>query len=346
MRLTLNPVHHHAESSAKLLTELAHAKVLAALNHHGNNVGPIHALALHQLMEGMSNQALGIAAGRFAYGLPPGTGKTQSVIAWLAATWELGLGLSVSVSAAQIEALCDIKRDLIAACVPANRIGLRHTYGADATEPDTGEADRPIMLVSHARIRGGRNATLFSHHLDRPRDLLIWDETLMTTRAESLSWQDVKTAAGRVGEDVPPGSALSSCLKAAVEALGHEVEAQESAPPAPSILIDASDLEAAQEQARVLGDWGSPMRRAAVKTIQTLMTMVARPVAVARTRSGASGDGVIRYSVAVDPETRSVSVRDGRNAELWSFRTDYEKRTTTTIEFVDGKVVAIRQDRA
>ena len=54
----------------------------------------------------------------------------------------------------------------------------------------------------------------------------------------------------------------------------------------------------------------------------------------------------VRAIMGRDAETRSVSARDGRNAELWSFRTDYEKRTTTTIEFVDGKVVAIRQDRA
>lgn len=54
----------------------------------------------------------------------------------------------------------------------------------------------------------------------------------------------------------------------------------------------------------------------------------------------------VRAVMGRDAETRSVSVRDGHNVEAWGFRTDYEKRITTTIEFVDGRVVAIRQDRA
>ena len=54
----------------------------------------------------------------------------------------------------------------------------------------------------------------------------------------------------------------------------------------------------------------------------------------------------VRAIMGRDAETRSVSVRDGHNDESWGFRTDYERRITTTIEFVDGKVVAIRQDRA
>ena len=54
----------------------------------------------------------------------------------------------------------------------------------------------------------------------------------------------------------------------------------------------------------------------------------------------------VRAIMSRDAETRSASVRDGRSVESWGFRTDYEKRITTTIEFVEGKVVAIRQDRA
>ena len=306
----MNPVHPETENNANPLIELAHAKVLAALRGHGNDVSPLHALALRQLMEGMSNQGLGVAPGRFAYGLPPGTGKTQSVIAWIAAAWELRLGLSVAVSAAQIEALCAIKRDLLAAGIPGSDIGLRHSYGNLASEPDTGDEDRPIMLVSHTRIRGGRNAVLSSYHKGRVRDLLIWDETLMTANAESLSWQEVRSAAERLKGELRAESALALALQAAIESLGRELDAQAHAPPSPSILISASDLEAAQEQAKALGDWGEPMRRAAVKTVRALTRMIERPVSVARTGSGASGDGVIRYTIAVDPGLSNIVVLD------------------------------------
>ena len=54
----------------------------------------------------------------------------------------------------------------------------------------------------------------------------------------------------------------------------------------------------------------------------------------------------VRTIMGREAETRSVSTRDGRSVESWGFRTDYDKRITTTIEFVEGKVVAIRQDRA
>jgi hypothetical protein len=54
----------------------------------------------------------------------------------------------------------------------------------------------------------------------------------------------------------------------------------------------------------------------------------------------------VRTIMGRDAETRSVSTRDGRSVELWGFRTDYDRRITTAIEFVDGKVVAVRQDRA
>ena len=194
----MNPPLLDAQHSLDTLTEQALADVLLVLRSYGNDVSPLQAAGLKQLMAGMSRQGLGIEPGRCAYGLPPGTGKTQSVIAWIAATWKLGLKLSVSVSAAHIEALCDIKRSLIKGGVPERAIGLRHAYGAAASEPDTGELDRRIMLVSHSRMRGGGNTYLFSHHEGKPRDLLIWDETLMTADAESLSWHDVKSACERL----------------------------------------------------------------------------------------------------------------------------------------------------
>ena len=293
-----------------MLTEQAHADVLRALRSYGNDVGSLQATALKQLMAGMSRQGLGIERGRCAYGLPPGTGKTQSVIIWIAATWKLGLKLSVSVSAAHIEALCEIKRGLVTAGVPEHAIGLRHSHGARATEPDTGDLDRRIMLVSHSRMRGGGNTHLFSHHDGKPRDLLIWDETLMTTDAESLSWHDVKSACERLTRELPPRSKLSATLFNAVALLGHELESQECMPPSPSIAIPADDLEEAQAEARALGTWGTPLRTAAVKTVQSLLRMIERPVAIARTRSGASGDGVIRYTVAVDPGLTNIAVLD------------------------------------
>jgi hypothetical protein len=53
----------------------------------------------------------------------------------------------------------------------------------------------------------------------------------------------------------------------------------------------------------------------------------------------------VRSIMARDPEERSVQVQNGQNLETWSYRTDYKNRITTRIDFLDSRVVGIRQDR-
>ena len=43
------------------------------------------------------------------------------------------------------------------------------------------------------------------------------------------------------------------------------------------------------------------------------------------------------------PEKRSVELKEGRTIETWSFLTDYDRSITTRLEFLDGKVIAIKQ---
>ena len=114
---------------ASRLTALAHQFVLQKLEEHGNGISLDHALALRQLLSGLTDQGLRINKGRFAYALPCGAGKTLSVISWIAAQHHLGLKLSIAVSAQQIEALCSIKAGLIKAGVSESLIGIRHTKG-------------------------------------------------------------------------------------------------------------------------------------------------------------------------------------------------------------------------
>lgn len=54
----------------------------------------------------------------------------------------------------------------------------------------------------------------------------------------------------------------------------------------------------------------------------------------------------VRQIMGHDPEQRSVQVLDGHNSESWSFRTDYNGRITTRIEFKDAVVVGIKQERS
>ena len=51
----------------------------------------------------------------------------------------------------------------------------------------------------------------------------------------------------------------------------------------------------------------------------------------------------VREIMGRDAELRSVGTHDGHESETWGYLTDYDQDITTQIEFVDGAVVAIRQ---
>lgn len=54
----------------------------------------------------------------------------------------------------------------------------------------------------------------------------------------------------------------------------------------------------------------------------------------------------VRKIMGRAPEKRSVQLQDGRSLETWSFLTDYDNSITTRIEFMDSKVVGIKQESA
>lgn len=53
----------------------------------------------------------------------------------------------------------------------------------------------------------------------------------------------------------------------------------------------------------------------------------------------------VRRIMGHDPEQRSVQTLDGHGVESWSYRTDYQGRIVTRIDFRDATVVGIRQER-
>src|SRR4029077_19226656 len=183
------------------LTARATDIVCNNLMRYGSTVAGVHRASLDYLLHRMSGLALGIERGRYAFPLACGLGKTQAVVAFGAAIHELELhGLSVAVSATQVEALCELKRDLIGNGVPEEKIGLLHAYKFDqkyagaitrgelptgyASLPATADNDqRQFQLVTHQRVEGGRaNLDLFANYQGGRRSLLVWDESLMASQ--------------------------------------------------------------------------------------------------------------------------------------------------------------------
>lgn len=290
------------------LSKLAHELLLVQLRKHGNEVSPQHALALEQLLDGFTKQGLGINAGRRAYALPCGSGKTLSIVAWITAQYQLGLGLSVAVAAQQIESLCQIKSELVAAGVPESLIGIRHTKGTAARYPDTGEADLPIMLGSHSRIQGSLEMPSFCRHRGMPRNLLIWDESLVSSETTTLDVHDAVSALNHfcVVGDKPLLTSVLQRLQTKVD----EERALQRAGGEPSIftLLGPEERDAAIHE---LGfSYCSGFGWAALDTAMHALRQLGCPVSVLDVGKGATGLVLMRCRVVVDPALENIAVLD------------------------------------
>src|ERR1051325_2054148 len=114
-------------TSKMSLTKEAFTILASDLESYGNRLNDDHRQALRRMLETYSSIACGEITGRFAFDLPTGCGKTQSVIAWCQAVHETQSGHSAVIATSKVEELCEIKRKLIAKGVPEESIGLIHS---------------------------------------------------------------------------------------------------------------------------------------------------------------------------------------------------------------------------
>lgn len=308
-------------TSTDELTSEAVTRLIVTLMERGNKLSPEHQTALNQMVRGMAEQALGAKSGRWVYGLPCGAGKTTAIVALIAAAEQLRLGLSFAIVAAKVEALCELKRDLVAAGVRVDRIALHHSYlGPDdlpvagrerASEPSDGNADRPISLGTHVRIRAG-NVPAFCLHRGEVRSLIIYDETLLRSETKQMRIEEVREVFTALHDRAQPGDPVAAWLRGLHRQLAKELERQ-TAGRKPKLLTDllpdmATDDIVAHAQG-VLSR--SRVGSAALRTIRELVELVSEPVSVAIAEQGS---GMIHYAVAVDPALKNIAVLDASHA--------------------------------
>lgn len=307
------------------LAENAVGSLLEALASHGNQISAQHKQALRELMDALAKQTMGLRSGRYAYALPCGAGKTLSVVALIASAHRLGLRRSFTVAASQIAALGRLRRDLIEAGVPAECIALRHSktreqlqdLAAEAGDPellkfldDTGNEDRPIMLVSHARVRGSASC-LVTRHRGSPRNLVIWDETLFVANAQAMTLFEFKSACELITQRLPRTAMASECLRSVATDIDEEIERQRGGESARTLhLLRDVDNEQLAAAVASIPVFGPKQERETLRNAQRLLKMTERPIAVALTHGGGTGDGLIRYSIAVPPELENIAVLD------------------------------------
>ncbi|TMF18745.1 MAG: hypothetical protein E6I36_13305, partial [Chloroflexi bacterium] len=212
------------------LTCLAYEKLLVTLTRSGNTISDQHREALMEMLGMYSFIAAGKETGRWAFDLSVGGAKTQSVVAWCAAlsdlqrisapgAWWKRSDISVLITAAKVEALADTKRDLIASGVPADRIGLWHSYDFKseyamaarrgqapkdhASEPsiDNPQAltTKQFCLVAHNRLRGNDLAKWYIYTdpvtgQELPRSVTFHDEAMITSDVFAVSAVELESA--------------------------------------------------------------------------------------------------------------------------------------------------------
>lgn len=334
----------------------AHERLLSVLRER-NAVSEGHFRATKQMLEGMAAQAVGIVPGRYAYGLPCGGGKTQGVVALIAAAHELGLGLTFAVATSQIEALCGIKRDLILAGIPAENIGLMHEYRwrqerelcgpgtGYASEPATPEnREYPILLLSHAKIQHGHTAT----YEGQARNLLIWDESLLSTKARTMTVQEIQSALDvckQYKTNLVPF--IQKVLGPVEEELARLLADERQSPRMLSNLLTLSEMDEARQIARTIERRGK-FAIAAREAVMNMLALVEQPVSVGATGNGNSGDGFLRYEVTVSDHLKNIAILDASHVLRVLTQADVTIKDRTTVDMLSYKSysnVSVRQVR-
>lgn len=207
------------------------------LTKFGNVLGEEHNAALMELLGGFTFLAFGLKKGRYAYLYLPEWERHRALWRGLLLYTIEYTDVSVAVAAGKVEALCQLKRDLISNGVPPEAIGLIHSYNYEAgqagellsgyaSEPSTlDNDDRQIMLATHTRINKN-NLSQFNQYRGNPRSLLIWDESLLVSEARVISHKQIKKSFGYRSPDLSPDCETVKFFNEVIPVIDEELERQ------------------------------------------------------------------------------------------------------------------------
>jgi len=302
--------------SHKQLTDRAFNILVTNLTGFGNVLSEEHEQALYELLMNYTKMIQGQAIGRLAFGLDTGMGKTESVVALITAIYRLGLDhVSILVCQSKVEGLCELKRKLLAMGVPEDKIGLTHSYDYDesklvagalpegyASMPSTRRESRQFQLVTHNKVRGGRDILDFNTFDGESRSLVIWDESLLASDAYSITEAELNKAVHNFCVDnkhKPTHHGVIDYLTRAFAQIQAGFNQDE-----PSTIHLERLREDAQSHYRFLFSQSQDVYAAAL--IQ-LLDMSTEELRLLTTKDGR---GVITYRLAVPKELNKVIVLD------------------------------------
>ncbi len=293
---------------AELLSSTAFDILTSHLEQNGNRLSTTHLRAVRALVDEMTGYATGAISGRRAFSLGTGCGKTSAIIAWIAALHRLGYdSVPVSISASKVEALCELKRQLMAHGIPEQLLGLKHAV-REASLPSTGDDDRLYQLVTHARVRGGNDTPLFVEHRGQARALMIYDESLIRSDTEAISERALRMETAALKESVKEREIeaqylpLFAFLDQVIATIKAALARHKSDPSySPVITIEAPqsiDLDGFRSLIGKSPRW---------ETIQRTLDVVGGPLRLLLTKQD---EGLVWYQISVPPELQNILILD------------------------------------
>lgn len=295
-------------AQATSVENTAYEILVSDLERVGNVLSDTHRQALRAILSEMTGFATGRLTGRRCFSLGTGCGKTSAIVAWITALYQHNYRkIAVSVSASKIEALCDLKRQLMLKGIPEKRIGLKHS-DPKASLPSTEDDDRLYQLVTHARVRGGSSQPLFLEHKGRPRTLMIYDESLIRSDVEVISERRLRKQIAALKEHVKDQTDESSFrplfdfTDQVVDQISQALKQAKAKPESSPILnIDFPEKIIVDGFKSLLGrsdEWES---------IRRLLDSFGSPLRLMLT---AQSEGIVRYQISVPPELKNVLILD------------------------------------
>jgi hypothetical protein len=192
---------HGYHQEATRAFEIQHQAAIA----NGQEWSDAHADAFRELHQMYVAIGKGMDLRRVAWPLAVGTGKTQSLVAFAVAQSATTKPLSLLVCIERVDQIAILQRDMVAAGVPPEKIGVYHRK----TDREVAEenlvasvalgdvCNYPFLLATHALMLRGEEsiATINTYH-GSERDLVVWDESLIKSQGRHFDLADVEGALG------------------------------------------------------------------------------------------------------------------------------------------------------
>ena len=293
------------------LTAKAHTRLVNTLQARKNVLSIPHKKALFSLVESFMKMGAGTISGRWAFPIPTGCGKTTAIVECCAALHQVGnTATSAVVCASRIEALCTMKRDMLAAGIPANKIGLIYA-GAKAdkySEPCTiNNEDRQFLLISHNRVANAQHLPQLNTFHGGPRSVVVYDESLLVSEIEHFLVDQFNGALGKwiakLALDIPTQPELANICnwmterRAVIETAYHSFDQLgDNQLPSPCFTLSIDDQV----------EWQARFKHEGDSILAGFLTVQHLPLRLVRHNKTAA----VSYQITIPPSLTNMLVLD------------------------------------